>query len=497
MKFALLGDDPVVLPLVRALVADPEHLLTRAAWLGDLEAEILQHVPAVQIGGWEDLLTGELTAVIVCGSEELIGEAAKQLAASGRALVVFPQGAWDTELIYELSLLRDDTGVLLLPVCLLWEHPLFRDVEQNAVSSPTNEPGSQTPATEISPPGILHLRCEREVQLAAGTELSEAALREYLLPDVGLLRRLGGEYYQVTAVESSTPTGGIVAATVTLTGENLPDAIWMIRPVFTPSRWQLTITRGEGPTIYQGTGEDGDIARVGAEESTANPEFDPGIRVKEFVERGLKHPNVWPDWTDLTRDFEVLDAVRRSLARRRTIDLHFETTSERSLFKTQMTAIGCGVLMLTLFAFVTVLFLGAVLDTRGPVEIKAEKADTIFHAEEFAPGQDRLTPDGQRHWDRIGDQRHDPAIPILVEETGEEKLSAKRRDHLIVKLQREKIPNAKQRVEVYALEGPWLAAVMRIARILVFLPLFIFLGLQLLLFLARPAQTHRKSEKDP
>ena len=191
--------------------------------------------------------------------------------------------------------------------------------------------------------------------------------------------------------------------------------------------------------------------------------------MREFVERGLTEPNVRPDWTDLTRDFEVLDAVRRSLARRRTIDLHFETTSERSLFKTQMTAIGCGVLLLTLFAFVGVLFLGSVLDTRGPVELRAEKADTIFHADEFASGQSHLTPSGQKHWDRIEDQKHDPAIPILVEETDDSKLSAKRRDDLIAKLKREGIPNAKQRVEVYALEGPWLAAVMKIARIVVVL----------------------------
>ncbi len=491
MKFALLGDDPVVLPLVRAIVANPEHLVTRAALLGDLEAKVLETAPALQIVGWEELLTGDLSAVIVCGSEALIGEAAKQLAASGRALVVFPQGAWDTELIYELSLLRDDNGVLLLPVCPLLEHPLFRDLK----------PEPETPATEVESAsqkssGILHLRCEREVELSAGTELNETALRKFLLPDVGLLRRLGGEYYQVTAVQSATPAGGIVTATVTLTGENLPDAIWTIRPVSTPSRWQLTVTRDDGPTVYQATGADWNIQELGGEKSASPQEFEPGVRIREFVERGLTEPNVRPDWTDLTRDFEVLDAVRRSLARRRTIDLHFETASERSLFKTQMTAIGCGVLLLTLLALIGVLFLGSVLDTRGPVERGAEQAETIFYADEFAAGQARLTPSGKRHWDRIEDQKHDPAIPILVEETDDEKLSAKRREDLIARLEREGIPNAKQRVEVYSLEGPWLAAVMQIARILVFLPLFVFLGLQTLLFITRPAQSHRKNEKN-
>ncbi len=283
MKFAVLGDDPAVLPLVRALVADPEHLVTRAALAGDLEAEILRSVPAVKIVDWEDLITGDLSAVIVCGSEVLIGEAAKQLAASARPLVVFPRGAWDTELIYELSLLRDDTGVLLLPVCPLWEHPLFGNLERPDVSSPIHEPETPSPAetsaskTE-SLPRLLHLRCEREVRLAAGTELNEVSLREFLLPDVGLLRRLGGEYHQVTAVQSATPAGGIVTATVTLAGENLPDAIWTIRPVSTPARWQLTLTRNDGPAAYQGSGEDWDIEELGEKDSGSTEKYDPGVR---------------------------------------------------------------------------------------------------------------------------------------------------------------------------------------------------------------------------
>ncbi len=35
---------------------------------------------------------------------------------------------------------------------------------------------------------------------------------------------------------------------------------------------------------------------------------------------------------------DLVDAVARSMRRRRTIDLHLEETSERNQFKTQMTA---------------------------------------------------------------------------------------------------------------------------------------------------------------
>ena len=54
------------------------------------------------------------------------------------------------------------------------------------------------------------------------------------------------------------------------------------------------------------------------------------------------------EWPALVKVFETLDATHRSVKRRRTIDLHFEPMSERAAFKTQMIAMGCGVLTATL-----------------------------------------------------------------------------------------------------------------------------------------------------
>jgi hypothetical protein len=66
------------------------------------------------------------------------------------------------------------------------------------------------------------------------------------------------------------------------------------------------------------------------------------------------------EWPELVKVFETADATHRSVKRRRTIDLHFEPMSERAIFKTQMTAMGCGVLIAT---FLLVLMYLAIAST--------------------------------------------------------------------------------------------------------------------------------------
>jgi hypothetical protein len=67
-------------------------------------------------------------------------------------------------------------------------------------------------------------------------------------------------------------------------------------------------------------------------------------------------------WEELACDVELVDAVERSVRRRRTIDVFFETPSERGIFKTQMTAVGCSLLVMTLVAVVFYLGLAATIE---------------------------------------------------------------------------------------------------------------------------------------
>ena len=112
MRFALLGDDPDVLPLVRAVAAADGHSLTHAALLGNLAGDVLTAAPQVRVNDdWSELLTAKLDAVIVGGTGERIEEAARRIAAEGTPLIVFPRIEHGDSLVYELALTRDETGI--------------------------------------------------------------------------------------------------------------------------------------------------------------------------------------------------------------------------------------------------------------------------------------------------------------------------------------------------------------------------------------------------
>src|ERR1700677_1849297 len=107
MNFALLGDDPAVLPLVRAIARHPDHRIDCAALAGALERELSRIAPGLQIlPGWDRILTaGEIESVIICGTDASILEGAKQIAAAGKPLVIYPQGTQGSTWIYELGLI--------------------------------------------------------------------------------------------------------------------------------------------------------------------------------------------------------------------------------------------------------------------------------------------------------------------------------------------------------------------------------------------------------
>lgn len=356
MNFALLGNDAESLPILRAILAHPAHRLICTVFAAECQAELAAIDPSVRASAtWEDVLADEtIDGVIVAGESEQVLHAALQIAMQARSILLLPRVGQGAAFVYELTLIRDDKPeITLVPVFPLRMHPLMERLRDLIRGE------------ELGP--ILHLRLERSVRKTAPGNapplLSQDDIAAAFLADVDLLRDVGGEFDQITALQSGGAGGGVATANVTLAGEEAIETTWSCRPTLDNDEWQLTLS-GQYQSATLNGGADPqtmtlEVMTPTRQMSLDTIEADWGPTVVERFASVAAGDPIPPTWRDVSRAFELLDASKRSIARRRTIDLHFETPSERSNFKTQMTAAGCGVLTATFFGVLLLLGLGA------------------------------------------------------------------------------------------------------------------------------------------
>ncbi|HMP02011.1 MAG TPA: hypothetical protein PKD86_07360 [Gemmatales bacterium] len=175
------------------------------------------------------------------------------------------------------------------------------------------------------------------------------------------LRLAGGEIAELTALtaeaEEATPVG-----VLTLSGRFQAGAFFQVVLTPTPQspagseRVRLTLRGERGlctldlPAGWYGPGSF--LASSGAaserrEEWPATSRPDALLQLARETLAGQGPVT----WTDATRCLELFSAVRRSVRRRRIVVLEYESFGEVGNFKSAMTALGCGVLLLIMILF--------------------------------------------------------------------------------------------------------------------------------------------------
>ncbi len=478
MNFAFLGSHSQARRVWSAIANHPDHALRALVGITDsMLAELLVAQPNVRVkASWQDLL-GEANQdiVVVAGSDEDVQTGAKQLAADGRAICLVPAAAQGSAFIYELSLIHDDNRVPLIPLIPALAHAL---IDQLRTIIRAGELGS-----------LMLLRLERTLPSDVGSGLlSRAALDAALLDDVLIMRELGGNYSRVNELQSGANDAGVSMATVTLSGEGLAEATIITR-VSEPG-WTLVVSgaNGEAELKLDAQANAGTLKiwrkdRPTEEVRTADESGSQPLLIQQLT-AGLAQSGT--RWAELTRAFETVEATRASLRRRRTIDLVFESTSERSIFKSHMTAVGCGLLTLTLFGLVGFLLLGAFLDSRSMTQRTAAAEGRIIQTTEFIDSS--LTDSGRAHVADLGRslERAPGAVLVMPEESAD----ALNRQRLVAvqdEFAKTGHAEAAALVEIAKTPNRWAQLLLQILRIVWIAPLAIFLGLQALLFLTRPA----------
>ncbi len=471
MNFALLGDDPVARRLSEAAIS-AGHRLTRTWWTR-LASDSNRPDP------WELMLTdSSIEAVIVGGDGEELQTAAKQLASSGKPLLIVPNLGFADACAYELSLIRDDSHVVLMPA---FEQRLDPELQSLSRRLLAGELGSVR-------------RLQIDVELAdrqegtrtrdastTGVLLSEEEIFSAMLVDVDLLRWLGGNYDQVTSSRSGQSDQGSSLATLILAGSGLADATWTVRRGARAS-WMLTVESDAGPfTIKRSQTEARDTELIAA--------FVSACQLKTIPQ---------PDWSDAVRVCDVLDAAKRSLRRRRTIDLHFETLSERQQFKTQMTAIGCGLLMLTLVLMLGLLGLGSLLDSRDRAVRDAAESGLLFQATDFTLQSAELIPDAAKRLDAVAARLKEEPKSVYIEPADappDPELDRRRRAEIAKLLNEQGVAAADHRTLVATPKSPFWEMLMKVLRLAWMAPLVVFLVLQILLLVAKPTTGSTREER--
>lgn len=375
MRFAVLGDSPSVNALVQAVAAHPDHELVATALAPGNSVRLRASIPRfVECPSWEELLLlDRLDAVIVADAGEETLRAARQLAAAGKALLVAPVVGQAATFAYELTLLQADQPSCFVPLFGWRAHPLIERLRSLLSTGGIGE--------------IRHIQLERRIvpgdSPGDGGGLSSADIAAAFLPDADLLQSVWGSYNQVTAIRSGDPIAGICLLTVTLGGAAAPQAIWSATVAESEPLWRLHAVGQRGTATLRGTGIDDtltlEVAIAGQAKEQIRTTFDSAAwLLSAFVEKtttvssqpaNTRAPGTNAvrglDWSDFVLTVDLYDAIERSIKRRRTIDIHFETPSERGQFKTQMTAAGCSILLLTLGAFMAYLLAETVVNL-GP-----------------------------------------------------------------------------------------------------------------------------------
>lgn len=334
-RLGVYCDDQRAWPLLRVCCAQGQALRV-VRGLRNLPEEIAHWPQVAYCDDWHELLADPAcTEVLVGGSDESLLRAARHLAQAGKTVWLLPTPAQGLMFAYEVSLQLAEGQGLMVPLFPLRAEPVWQQLLGKSAASLRQE--------------VQYLELERCVETA---RLDPADVAQRLLWDLDLLAQFLGPFHRVTTLRIGDERGGW-QQTVTLSGAQTREAVWTIRPAQPGQIDRLTL-RTATSTWQLSFATSGDAVWLTPAPACLEMSLLRAPRDVWFPRQITAEA-----WRDAVTSFELADAVEHSWERRRTIDLHHEPISERTIFKTQMVQAGCGVLLLTLLLLIGYLVLAS------------------------------------------------------------------------------------------------------------------------------------------
>ena len=331
MRFSLTGDQSDAALLVQSIVLSADHSLDAVFLHGPLEERLQTRLPAEtrRVTSPEDAFVASgIDSVIVAESraEESIRLARHASQAEYHVVVVPPRDV-STAFSYELHLLLDDSRRGIVVLTGHWYLPDTISVDRR-----------------IS---------DGQLTLPAVTDDADPAAT--LMHAVDACAALGFADSQVTVLGVTDDAAPVDSRQIVLSGSA---ADGKPHPAVT-----LNCSRSAEMFRLRGHTENQTIddRLILPGHTDVLPTDLARLLCQRIADRISDVAACQVEMDRFSRTLQVVGAVERSVRRRRTIDVYMDELTERSVFKTQMTAIGCGVLGWLVTGMVGYLMIGQLL----------------------------------------------------------------------------------------------------------------------------------------
>lgn len=330
MRFSLTGDQADAALLAWSIARSVDHSLGDVHIHGALEKRLGRNFPAnarrVQLPE-EVLVASETDTVIVAESrsEESI-RLVRHASQADCHVVVIPPNDLSTAYSYELHLLLDESNRGIVVLTGSWYLP--------------DGSGGDVQITDS------------QLGLPASDDDHDAAAT--LMHAIDACSSLGFADSQVTALGVNEDSRGL-SRKIVLSGSAIDG---MPRPA-------ITLSFSDSAVMFHlqaHSGQQSIDRQIILPGHVDNLSIDLAELLCQRVARRLQDEAACQAAMEqFSRTLQVVAAVDRSIRRRRTIDVYADELTERSVFKTQMTAIGCGVLTWLMLGMIGYLLLGQLL----------------------------------------------------------------------------------------------------------------------------------------
>lgn len=472
---AVASEDAILPPLEGAWKSSLLNVTAIWAESSDLLESMQRVAPgATRLASWDELLNGvSIDAVLVAGVSDAVLAAARHLATQLKVrLLVVVSSSQNATRIFDYTAIWQDVPDAVVPI--------FVSGVEGTVQELREQFDEDTLGT------LWKLDFKRSIESVQGDSqcLLELA-QQWFLQDCAWMRELESGTTHVTMNATGPNPDAPIEVTIQLTGSNAVECNWTLHKGASAG-WQLTLI-----------GEHGQLTAECSRTSASLVNGKQGLSLNELMVRDTQAElervtagQIERRWSDLIKLGEFGATAARSLSKRRTLSVHFEEASERSQFKSQMAAIGCGALLWTMFGMIALLTMGAIFDPRDREYLTSSSADFVIRNADFVENQSGLTDAGAEHVLSIARQWSSSSPVVIVEadpDTAAE-VNLQRRQRIVDSFTELRIRHPEQRVVLRTIEGEWFEVVMFVGWIVVFGPIILVLLGQLLIVFARPIE---------